>query len=255
MVFRLFTLVMATQFSLLALSGPAAAGEAADLWAACQVPDVRQQRTGQEVTLEVDLGAEASPGFSLAQDARGREARYDMAFNNVTEGWSWRQREPEERQDSYRHKFLPLEAQEETKGRYGSWNPFEGAHEVARRWRYEYFFAFENLREFFHQAESDGMAFTARLPLKAGSVRLRLLATLTSPVVAESNTFWQSTGANRPDYTLRKRYLMGRLDAICFLDAAGAPLAEARPLACNTAAPGTSGAATPAPRCARPCAP
>ncbi len=236
-----------------ALSGSAAAGEGADLWAACQVPEVRQQRAGREVVLDVDLSATASPGFSLHQDERGQEARYDMAFNDVTEGWSWREREPEARQDSYRYKFLPLEAQEEIKGRYESWNPFHGSHEVARRWRYEYFFAFDNLQEFIAPTGDEGPAFAARLSRPMGGVRLRLLATLTAPVVAESNTYWRSQGVNSPDYTLRKRYLMGRLDAVCFLDTTGAPLAEFRPLACKAGTPGP--AAKIDPRCARPCTP
>lgn len=236
---------LASSLALAVLPGQAAAGAGADLWAmlAAMSAEARGVQVGRELALEVDLAAEASPAFSFEP---GGEARYAMGFNNVSEGWSWRELAEPAKEDYYRFKYFPLEAAVEDKGRYGNWNPFEGGHQVTRHWRYEYFLAFDNLYDFYPRTGDEQAGFV--VPAGQEAPRLRVLAALVAPVVRESNTFWKSTGDKKDDYTLRKRYLLGRLDAVCYLDGAGKLMTMVRPLSC---APG--GTETGSPRCLRKC--
>ena len=38
------------------------------------------------------------------------------------------------------------------------------------------------------------------------------------PVISESTTFWKATYGKPTDFTLKKRYLMGALDEVDFVD-------------------------------------
>ena len=96
-------------------------------------------------------------------------------------------------------------------------------------WRYDYFLAFENLYDFYPRGTDDDAGFSASLPVSAtgageGRVRMLALASLVEPYVSESTTFWKATYGKPTDFTLKKRYLMGRLEAVWFVDAASGQL-------------------------------
>lgn len=193
----------------------------------------------QPLLLEVDLGA--SPGYSLTYDSAAGmlEVRYAMAFNQLTEGWSWQPGANPEVEDYYRFKFLPLGSRPETRGEYQGEDKIGEPEKMRVEWRYDYFLAFDNLYDFYPRVVDDEAGFVARVaasPEQAaqwqapGRLRLLALAHLTSPYVAESTTFWKADHAQPRDFTLKKRYLVGVLDEIRFQDAgSGAVLARVSP--------------------------
>jgi hypothetical protein len=42
--------------------------------------------------------------------------------------------------------------------------------------------------------------------------------TLAAPCISESTTFWKAIHARPVDFTLKKRYLLGHLEAVVFFD-------------------------------------
>ena len=196
----------------------------------------------QPVLLQVDLGA--SPGYSLTYDSAAAmlEVRYAMAFNQLTEGWSWQPGVNPEVEDYYRFKFLPLGSRAEVRGEYQGEDKIGEPEKMRVEWRYDYFLAFDNLYDFYPRVVDDEAGFVARIaasPEQAvqwqapGRLRLLAQAHLTSPYVAESTTFWKADHAQPQDFTLKKRYLVGVLDEIRVQDASSgdvlARLAPARP--------------------------
>jgi hypothetical protein len=88
-------------------------------------------------------------------------------------------------------------------------------------WRYDYFLAFENLYDFYARRVDDDAGFSADLPAGlATHLGLRARARLIEPVIGESTTFWKATHAQPTDFTLKKRYLVGVLDEVDFIDTA-----------------------------------
>jgi hypothetical protein len=174
------------------------------------------QLAGRTVTVSIDL--ENSPGFTLTPDASEYIALYRMAFNNIAEGWSWTPLSDPDKDDYYRYKFLPLKTTFEEKAAPRTEEIYPGKWlEIKNLWRYDYFLAFENLYDFYPRQVNDDSGFRSQLkndtPLSM-QARFRL----TPPLHQESNTFWKADFADPVDYTLRKRYLMGELLEIRFLD-------------------------------------
>ncbi len=59
---------------------------------------------------------------------------------------------------------------------------------------------------------------------------MRAKARLIEPVISESTTFWKATYGKPTDFTLKKRYLVGKLEEVSFVDtASGAVLCRIRP--------------------------
>jgi hypothetical protein len=86
-------------------------------------------------------------------------------------------------------------------------------------WRYDYFLAFDNLYDFYPRAVDDDAGFSADLPAGAAAhLGIRAQAHLIEPVISESTTFWKATYGKPTDFTLKKRYLMGALDGVDFID-------------------------------------
>jgi hypothetical protein len=86
-------------------------------------------------------------------------------------------------------------------------------------WRYDYFLAFDNLYDFYPRGVDDDAGFSADLPAAmAGQLGIRVQARLIDPVLSESTTFWKATYGKPTDFTLKKRYLMGVVDAVEFVD-------------------------------------
>ncbi|MDZ7657483.1 MAG: hypothetical protein U0997_16230 [Sulfurimicrobium sp.] len=180
---------------------------------------------GRLFSFAVDL--DNSPGFSMDFDAQSGTLAllYRMAFNNIAEGWSWEPLANPESQDYYRAKFLPLKSTQEEKTGPVEVELYPGKRlEVRNVWRYDYFLAFENLYEFYPRTVDDDAGFGASI--KASGLpareRLKMLAVfrLKAPYHSESNTFWKADFADPVDYTLRKRYLVGQLEEIRFVDGA-----------------------------------
>ncbi len=173
--------------------------------------------------LEVDL--ENSPGFSVERVDGGVQVRYRMSFNNIAEGWNWYPLADPHKEDYYRAKFLPLKSVMLEGGEYDQQDKIGETQRMKVSWRYDYFAAFENLYDFYPRTVDDDSGFVALLPALAARQKLpmmRMLAVLRlrAPFVSESTTFWKATHAKPTDFTLKKRYLVGELVEIWFLDAA-----------------------------------
>lgn len=178
---------------------------------------------GKLFSFAVDL--DNSPGFSMDFDAQGGTLAllYRMGFNNVAEGWSWEPLANPEDQDYYRSKFLPLKSTQQEKAVPVEKEIYPGQRATVRNvWRYDYFLAFENLYDFYPRTVDDDAGFGARVKISAVPARdqLKMLAVfrLKAPYHAESNTFWKADFADPVDFTLRKRYLIGQLEEIRFVD-------------------------------------
>lgn len=187
-------------------------------------------QAGRTLVVEVDLAG--SPGFTLDASVDGVQARYRMAFNNVAEGWNWYPQADPRQEDYYHAKFLPLASRIEERGEYAHEDKIGTPQHMQVTWRYDYFLAFENLYDFYPRTTDDDAGFAATLPpVETGRVRMLALATLETPVTAESTTFWKATHGRPVDFTLRKRYLIGRLQAVWFVDAKdGQVLARVLPI-------------------------
>ncbi|PWB49861.1 MAG: hypothetical protein C3F18_09705 [Nitrosomonadales bacterium] len=186
-------------------------------------PERLAELDGQLFSFAVDLGN--SPGFSMDFDAGSGTLTllYRMAFNNVAEGWSWEPQADPASQDYYRAKFLPLKSTHEEKAGPVEVELYPGKRlEVRNVWRYDYFLAFENLYDFYPRAVDDDAGFGARIKASGLPARERLVMLaafrMKAPYHAESNTFWKADFADPVDFTLRKRYLIGQLEEIRFLD-------------------------------------
>jgi hypothetical protein len=185
------------------------------------------------MVLEVDLGN--SPGFSVERIDGAVEVRYRMSFNNIAEGWNWYPQADPQKEDYYHAKFLPLKSVTVERGEYDQQDKIGETQRMKVSWRYDYFAAFENLYDFYPRTVDDDSGFVVVLPASAAgqkqpTVRMLAVLRLRDPLVAESTTFWKATHANPTDFTLKKRYLVGQLVEVWFLDAAGGGvLAKVKP--------------------------
>ena len=173
--------------------------------------------SGQEIEVDVDLTAASGLTVDLAGDRA--EVRYRMAFNQIAEGWSWRPQADPAVDDYYRYKYLPLQSVAVELGEYAHEDKIGVTQQMKVRWRYDYFLAFDNLYDFYPRAVDDDAGFSADLPAGlAAHLGMRARAHLGEPVISESTTFWKATYGKPTDFTLKKRYLMGALDEIDFVD-------------------------------------
>lgn len=184
---------------------------------------------GQRIEVEVDLTA--APGLAVETDAAGATVRYRMVFNNIAEGWSWRPQADPQAEDYYRFKFLPLQSVVVERGEYEGEDKIGVRERVKITWRYDYFLAFENLYDFYPRSIDDDAGFVARIPAVAAErIAMHAVARLAEPYVSESNTFWKAIYGKPTDFSLKKRYLIGVLEEIRFVDRdSGEILATVRP--------------------------
>lgn len=165
--------------------------------------------------IEVDVDLSGAPG--LADD--GKELTYPMAFNNIAEGWSWQPGSNPAHEDYYRYKYLPLGSTEEERGTYLAEDQIGEIQTMQVRWRYDYFLAFDNLYDFYRREPNDAAGFASHLPVtRAAHTAMHARACLEAPLTSESTTFWKATHGQPVDFTLKKRYLIGKLQAIDFVD-------------------------------------
>lgn len=177
---------------------------------------------GERLVFEIDLAT--SPGFSIEAVNGGQEARYRMAFNNIAEGWSWQPLADPRQEDYYRAKFLPLQSVLVERGQYDQEEKIGEMQRTRILWRYDYFLAFENLYDFYPRQVDDDAGFVAKLPVgtvkELSEVGMRAIARLREPFVSESTTFWKAVYSKPTDFTLKKRYVFGELEAVVFYDKA-----------------------------------
>lgn len=209
-----------TAASVAAFFGAAQAADTAEhqYVAIAQLPaDSIKSRLGQTFEVDVDL----SPPGSLEVNESGErlEVLYRMSFNQLAEGWSWQPLADPAVDDYYRFKFLPLQSVAEERGEYQQEDKIGTPQQMKVSWRYDYFLAFENLYDFYPRKVDDDSGFSANLPVAvAGHLGLRAKARLIEPVISESTTFWKATYGKPTDFTLKKRYLVGKLEEIDFVD-------------------------------------
>jgi len=172
---------------------------------------------GQVVEVDVDLTA--SSGFNVELRGDRADVRYRMAFNQVAEGWSWQPLADPAVDDYYRFKFLPLQSVAVERGSYEHEDKIGVPQQMKVSWRYDYFLAFDNLYDFYPRSVDDDAGFTANLPTAAvAHLGMRATARLGAPVISESTTFWKATYGKPTDFTLKKRYLVGTLKSVSFVD-------------------------------------
>ena len=198
--------------------------------ALAQLPKAElQAKAGEVVEVEIDLST--SPGFSLEINDKRAELRYRMGFNQIAEGWSWRPLANPAVEDYYQFKFLPLQSVAVELAGYEHEDKIGVLQQMKVSWRYDYFLAFENLYDFYSRVVDDDAGFSAELDyVDVTKVGMRAKATLIDPVVSESTTFWKATYGKPVDFTLKKRYLVGKLSEIGFYDRdSGRSLCRIRP--------------------------
>jgi hypothetical protein len=181
---------------------------------------------GEAIVLDVPLNAETE----ITYDASTGRLRvfYPMQFNDLTEGWNWHPEEVAAGRDYYTYKYLPLGSTHESRGSYRTTDLAGQPVEYPIRWRWDYFFAFDNPYAFYSRdaGETAGYAVEIALPiaeatrLTGGDLRMSLRGRLHANCLADSTTFWKATASAPVDFTLKKRYLIGQLEEVRFYDAA-----------------------------------
>ena len=186
--------------------------------ALAQLPKAElQARAGEIVEVDIDLGSSA--GFSVDVVDGHAEVLYRMGFNQIAEGWSWRPQADPAVEDYYHFKFFPLQSVAVERASYDHEDKIGVVQNMKVSWRYDYFLAFENLYDFYPRVADDDAGFIAELPKSAvGKVGMRAKASLIDPVISESTTFWKATYGKPVDFTLKKRYLVGKLTEVSFYD-------------------------------------
>lgn len=162
----------------------------------------------------------ALPVISDGVERRANGALYRMNFNQVTEGWNWHPEAVLANGDYYQYKFLPLASVEESRGKYRGEDKIGETQEFQVQWRYDYFFAFDNLYDFIPRQVDDDAGFATALAADVPAEHLGMVAevVLRPPCISESTTFWKAIHARPVDFTLKKRYLLGDLEAVMFFD-------------------------------------
>lgn len=179
---------------------------------------------GEAIALDVPLSAETEIDY----DATSGRLRifYPMQFNDLTEGWNWHPEEVAAGRDYYTYKYLPLGSAHEARGSYRTTDPAGQTVEYPISWRWDYFYAFDNPYDFYPREAGDAAGFAADFPVPAaaverlhkGDLRMALHGRLRTDCLSESTTFWKATVSAPVDFTLKKRYLVGHLDEIRFID-------------------------------------
>jgi hypothetical protein len=202
-----------------AFFGPAAAAETAErqFVRLAELPaDQLHAAAGRTVEVDIDI---SDGGLAVEVEGARAHVLYRMAFNQLAEGWSWQPLADPAVEDYYRFKFLPLQSVSQERAPYTAEDKIGTPQEMHVNWRYDYFLAFENLYDFYPRRVDDDAGFSADLPAgTVGHVGMRAIARLIEPVISESTTFWKAVYSRPVDFTLKKRYLVGQLQEIDFVD-------------------------------------
>jgi hypothetical protein len=190
----------------------------------------RAARTSCAAGEAIDLVLPPNAATTIDYDATTGRLRifYPMQFNDLTEGWNWHPEEVAAGRDYYTYKYLPLGSTHESRGSYLTTDPEGRTLEYPIRWRWDYFFAFDNPYDFYPRDAGETAGYAAEFPvtaaeaerLRKGDLGMSLHGHLLANCLSESTTFWKATVSAPVDFTLKKRYLIGKLEAIRFYDTA-----------------------------------
>ena len=223
-----------------ALAGPAlpapadAAGEYARHAAAADAC-----RDGETIVLGIPATPDAAIQTVYDAASGHLRVRYPMAFNDITEGWNWHPADAMAGGDYYTFKYLQFASELEDGRSYRGEDKIGSPQEFRVQTRYDYFFAFDNPYQFYRREDGDDAGFSAEFDvasadaarLTGGDLRMAVRARLAADCVSSSTTFWKATAARPVDFTLKKRYLVGRIVDVWFYDAAsGSVVAQIAPL-------------------------
>lgn len=179
---------------------------------------------GEAILLDVPLSAETEINYD--KTAGRLRVFYPMQFNDLTEGWNWHPEEVAAGRDYYTYKYLPLGSSEESRGSYRNTDPTGQTQEYPIRWRHDHFFGFDNPYAFYAHDAGDAAGFSAVFEvtvnnatrLAGGDLRMAVRGRLHANCLADSTTFWKATVSAPVDFTLKKHYLIGRLEEVRFYD-------------------------------------
>jgi len=176
-------------------------------------------KAGDTVTLGVALDEST---VDTAYAAGRLRIRYGMAFKHVTEGWNWHPEAVSQGGEYYWFKYLPLGSQVEEKGRTTRQDADGVQREYVNRWQYDYFFTFDNPGDFYPPDGDEHAGFVAELELSEElaqeNLRMAMRGRLVQGCTTESTTYWSGLPAKPVDFTLKKRYLIGKLSEVIFYD-------------------------------------
>lgn len=150
---------------------------------------------------------------------------YPTQFNDLTEGWNWHPEAAGVGNDYYTYKYLPLGSRTEERGVEETVDNF-GTHRYPVRWRHDYFIAFDNPYDFYARDADENSGFAAVLPLSPDAAQALLTRPLGLAVqlrlqercLSDSNTFWEATLSQPVKFSLKKHYLIGRIDSVVFYE-------------------------------------
>ncbi len=206
------------------------------------IPLYQQMMAKQPVAgqcFEVDIAQAPTVLRHTNPDRQVVQASYPMTHNNIAEGWSWHPEAARSNEDYYRFKYLPVGTEIEERGEYPNEDKIGVTESVKIRWQHDYFLAFENIYDFFpRNPDDDEAGFVAELGAIPENTPIKLTANfcMQAPMIRESTTFWKATYGKPVDFTLKKHYLIGTLQAVTFTDGiTGRPLAHLKPLASASA--------------------
>lgn len=191
-------------------------------------PEAERCTPGETAVLDVASDTQDGLEISFDADKRRLHVRYRMDFNHVTEGWNWHPDDAMTGNDYYRFKYLPLGSAEEVRGTYRDSGITGQPQEYQVKWRYDYYFTFDNPDDFYDRKADADSGFHAEIAvapsdaarLMQGDLRMALRALLTLRCVTDSTTYWRGIPARPVDFTLKKRYLIGKLAEVDFYDIA-----------------------------------
>jgi len=226
-------------FLLMALCLGASGVRAGDAWPD-PVASYQAVAAGEGRNDSILVAAAADSGLEVSYDEPSHRLHlhYPMAFNQLTEGWSWQPLANPDQEDYYRFKFLLLGSVEENRGTYRGEDKIGEPETMGVQWRYDYFLAFDNLYDFMARNTDDEAGFDAEVSaspeqaaalMAPGAVRLLARVHLQAPYVSESTTFWKAIHARPTDFTLKKRYVVGAVEEIRFVTAENQVLAKLLP--------------------------
>jgi hypothetical protein len=192
------------------------------------LPAAERCTAGETVALPVPLTAGALPETGYDAASGCLRILYRMAFNQLTEGWNWHPLDAIQGDDYYVFKYLPLGSTSEERGSYRAEDKIGAPQDFRVQWRTDYFFAFDNPYDFYQRDAGDDVGFAAEVALPAaeaarlarGDLRMAIAVRLAQDCLSDSTTFWKATSATPVDFTLKKRYLIGKLAEVWFYDAA-----------------------------------
>ncbi len=230
MIVRFFTLLLSVPLTCLALDTdmPPLRDPIADYARRAAAPEPLRCDSSESLALPVALSPDARPETRFDAATGRLHIFYDMQFNDLTEGWNWHPLAPAAGEDYYTYKYLLLGSTTEDRGSYPVDDIFGMYREFPVRWRYDYFFAFDNPYAFYPRGTDNASGFATMLEMPAeeatrlagGDLRMALRGRLRADCLSESTTFWKATLSQPVDFTLKKRYLIGQLEEIIFYDQA-----------------------------------